>query len=172
MDNIVEQGTISPVSETDFETVYEIILDAAQAYCGVIPADRWHDPYMSKEELTGEIASGVVFFGFKISGDLLGVMGIQDKGEVTLIRHAYVRTRCHSLGIGGKLLDFLHKHSNKPFLVGTWADTVRAIHFYEKHGFQVIADTELKNALLHRFWSIPERQVETSVVLADTKFNQ
>ena len=172
MVNIVGQGTIRPISEADFEAVYEIINDAANAYCGVIPPDRWHDPYMPRDELCGEIASGVVFFGYEDRGNLLGVMGVQDKGEVTLIRHAYVRTQYHSLGIGGMLLDFLLKYSNNPFLIGTWADAIRAIQFYEKHGFHLITNIKLKNALLHRYWSIPERQVETSVVLADDKFKQ
>ncbi len=151
----------------DFETIYEIINDAAIAYKGVIPADRWHEPYMPREELRGQIDDGVIFYGYYINDQLTGVMGIQDKGEVNLIRHAYVRTTYRKQGIGGKMLKFLHSVSDKPMLIGTWADASWAISFYEKHGFRCVTDIEYKNSLLRRFWKIPARQVETSVVLAD-----
>jgi N-acetylglutamate synthase-like GNAT family acetyltransferase len=150
----------------DFETIYEIVNDAAIAYKGVIPADRWHEPYMPREELQYEIDAGVQFWGYEENGNLIGVMGIQDVQDVTLIRHAYVRTTQRRKGIGGKLLAHLLTLSERPILIGTWAAATWAIHFYEKHGFQLVTEEE-KNRLLKKYWSIPERQVETSVVLVE-----
>lgn len=155
----------------DFEAICEIINDAAQAYKGVIPDDRWHDPYMSRAELRKEIADGIVFWGLERDGELVGVMGIQDKGEVTLIRHAYVRTRMRSKGIGTELLKRLEAETDKPILLGTWAAAHWAVSFYEKNGYRMVGEEE-KNRLLRRFWSIPERQVETSVVLASSRWPQ
>ncbi len=162
-------GTVQPTSGQDFEEIFEIVNDAASAYKGVIPEDRWKEPYMPREELREQIADGVVFYGYTVNGYLLGIMGIQDKGEVILIRHAYVRTVCRSRGIGGKLLEHLHGLAGKPMLIGTWADASWAVRFYEKHGFRLVEDAERKNALLRKFWNIPARQVETSVVLTDTE---
>lgn len=155
----------------DFEAIYEIINDAAQAYKGVIPEDRWHDPYMSREELRKEIDDGIVFWGLEQDGELVGVMGIQDKGEVTLIRHAYVRTRMRSKGVGTELLKRLETETDKPILIGTWAAAHWAVSFYEKNGYRMVSEEE-KERLLRRFWSIPERQVETSVVLANSRWPQ
>lgn len=152
--------------DTELETIYTIINDAAIAYRGKIPADRWKEPYMSMEELVHEINEGVVFWGYEEDGELLGVMGIQDKGEVALIRHAYVRTSVRNRGIGGHLLTHICEMTSKPILIGTWAAATWAIRFYEKHGFQLVASSEEKDKLLQRYWSIPERQRETSVVLA------
>ncbi|MCL6479309.1 MAG: GNAT family N-acetyltransferase [Peptococcaceae bacterium] len=152
----------------DFDAVYSIINDAAEAYKGIIPADRWKEPYMSKEELQHEMDEGVVFWGYEADGELVGVMGIQHVLDVTLIRHAYVRTVKRNQGIGGKLLSFLRGETTRPVLIGTWADAVWAIHFYEKHGFQLVSPEE-KNRLLKKYWSVPERQIETSVVLAEQK---
>ena len=151
-------------SETDFNTIFEIINDAAHVYKGVIPEDCWNEPYMSSEELRNEIEDGVVFWGFENDGQLLGVMGIQDKGEITLIRHAYVLTQSQKLGIGSKLLQHLERMTEKPILIGTWATAAWAILFYEKNGYRLVSDEE-KNRLLRKYWSIPERQVITSVVL-------
>jgi N-acetylglutamate synthase-like GNAT family acetyltransferase len=151
---------------SDHNAVFEIINDAAQAYKGVIPPDRWHEPYMSLEELRGQIDDGVVFWGLERDGRLLGVMGIQDKGEVTLIRHAYVVTRAQKRGIGKKLLQHLQSMTEKPILIGTWANASWAVSFYQKNGYTRVSDKE-KNRLLRKYWSIPERQVETSVVLAN-----
>lgn len=162
-------GAIKPVPADDFESMYEIINDAAAAYKNVIPADRWHEPYMPREELRAEIADGVEFSGYYVDGELVGVMGIQDKGEVTLIRYAYVRTSSRRGGIGGKLLEHLCASGTKPILIGTWADAVWAVRFYEKHGFRPVADVTRKNKLLRRFWNIPDRQVETSVVLEEAR---
>lgn len=156
-------------TDSDFEAIFEIINDAAQAYKGVIPPDRWKDPYMSKEHLRKEIQTGVVFWGFEGTGELIGVMGIQEVKDVTLIRHAYVRTVRRNQGIGGKLISFLKTLTTLPTLVGTWAAAEWAIHFYENHGFRLVTWEE-KERLLRKYWSIPERQTETSVVLANTKW--
>jgi N-acetylglutamate synthase-like GNAT family acetyltransferase len=152
--------------EPDFNTIFEIINDAAQAYKGIIPEDRWSEPYMPFEELIGEIGDGVVFWGLEHDGQLLGVMGIQNKDDVTLIRHAYVRMGAQKMGIGTKLLQHLESMTEKPVLIGTWAASSWAISFYEKNGYTLVSEEE-KNRLLINYWSIPERQVETSVVLAN-----
>lgn len=159
---------ISSCTDADFEAIYSIINDAAQAYKGVIPDDRWHEPYMSREELRHEIESGVRFWGYKENGELLGVMGIQDVQDVTLIRHAYVRTASRSKGIGAKLLGELRRLTTRPILIGTWSTATWAIRFYERHGFREVS-VEEKNRLLKKYWTIPDRQVETSVVLAEIK---
>ncbi len=152
----------------EFEMIGEIINDGARAYRGVIPEDRWHEPYMSTEELAGQIDEGVVFWGSEDNGRLVGVMGIQDVQDVTLIRHAYVRTAFRNQGIGSSLLKHLCSLTSRPLLVGTWAAAFWAIAFYEKHGFRKVSTAE-KDRLLRKYWSIPERQVETSVVLADVR---
>jgi GNAT superfamily N-acetyltransferase len=162
---------IRECTESDSQLIFEIINDAAQAYKGVIPDDRWHDPYMSFEELRKEIESGVVFWGLEQDEQLLGVMGIQDKGEVTLIRHAYVRTQAQKLGIGTKLLQYLESLTKKPILIGTWAAASWAISFYEKNAYALVSEEE-KRCLLRKYWSIPQRQVETSVVLANQKWDR
>ncbi|MEA3194163.1 MAG: hypothetical protein QOD26_2496 [Betaproteobacteria bacterium] len=156
---------IRPCSSADLPQMFAIINDAAQAYKGVIPADRWHEPYMPLEELKGQIADGIVFSGCESQGKLVGVMGIQDKGEVTLIRHAYVRSSERRKGIGEKLLKHLEGTTAKPVLIGTWRDAAWAIRFYEKNGYRVQSRDETAR-LLRKYWSIPERQIETSVVLA------
>ena len=157
---------IRPCNTADFEAIYEIVNDAAVAYKGVIPADRWHEPYMPREELQHEIDDGVRFWGYEEEGKLAGVMGIQDVQDVTLIRHAYVRTTQRRKGIGGKLLSHLLTLTERPILIGTWAAATWAIRFYEEHGFRLVSEEE-KNRLLKEYWSIPERQVETSVVLVE-----
>lgn len=150
---------------SDIGRMFEIINSAAEAYRGIIPEDRWHEPYMPAEELEAEISAGVSFWGCERDGELLGVMGIQDKGGVALIRHAYVQPEEQRKGIGVKLLRHLESRTDKPVLIGTWADARWAIYFYEKNGYAVVSNDE-KNRLLRKYWSIPERQVETSVVLA------
>ncbi len=151
--------------KNDFNTIYEIINDASIAYKGIIPEDRWKEPYMSKNELETQINEGVQFWNYEVNNEILGVMGIQFKNDVTLIRHAYVRTSSRQKGIGGKLLNHLVKRAKNPVLIGTWKDATWAIRFYEKHGFRLLSDEE-KNKLLKIYWTIPERQVETSIVLA------
>ena len=159
---------IRPCEERDIEIIYEIINDAAEAYRGIIPADRWKEPYMSKDELRHEIDEGVKFWGYIENGELLGVMGMQDIEDVTLMRHAYVRTARRRQGIGGRLLSVLRKKTSRPILIGTWAAAVWAVRFYEAHGFCLVSPEE-KDRLLKRYWSIPERQIETSVVLAERR---
>jgi len=151
--------------DEDRDAILEIVNAAAEAYRGVIPADRWHDPYMPASELAGEIEAGVEFWGYEESGALTGVMGIQPLEDVDLIRHAYVRPGRQRGGVGGRLLDHLMERATKPVLVGTWAAAEWAIAFYRRHGFVQVSPEE-KNRLLRTYWSIPERQVETSVVLA------
>lgn len=160
---------IRPCDPADFDTIWTIINDGARAYSGVIPADCLKDPYMSKSELQHEIDDGVVFWGYEEAGELTGVMGIQDVRDVTLIRHSYVRTSAQGHGIGGKLLTHLRKLAKHPLLIGTWADAVWAIRFYERHGFELISPQE-KERILPKYWTIPERQVETSVVLASPEW--
>jgi len=149
----------------DLAAIYAIVNDAAQAYRGRIPADCWHDPYMPEDELKREIAASVVFWGWEEDGGLLGVMGSQDVGDVALIRHAYVATAAQGQGLGGRLLESLLANTSRPVLVGTWAAATWAIRFYEKHGFTLVSPGE-KERLLRKYWTIPDRQIETSVVLA------
>jgi len=157
---------IRQCSPDDFDVIYEIINDAAAAYKGIIPADRWHEPYMSKEELKGQMEDGVFFWAYTDGNSISGVMGIQLKTDVTLIRHAYVRTAARNKGIGKKLLQHLCAFSESPVLIGTWADATWAVEFYRKNGFHLVSREE-KEKLLRKYWSIPERQIETSVVLAN-----
>ena len=150
--------------DSDLPDVCAIINDAASAYQGVIPADCWHEPYMALEELKEEIHRGVAFWGYEEEHQLVGVMGMQRVKDVILIRHAYVKTRRRSHGIGGKLLAHLLELADGKILVGTWKAAGWAIRFYEQHGFQLVGEAE-KNRLLATYWQIPERQIETSVVL-------
>jgi N-acetylglutamate synthase-like GNAT family acetyltransferase len=151
----------------DVKLIWQIINDGAQAYKGIIPADRWTEPYMSMEKLRHEIDDGVVFWGFEDGGTLVGVMGLQKVQDVTLIRHAYVRTSNQKRGIGAELLSHLREMADGPVLIGTWADASWAIRFYERYGFEKVGPEE-KVRLLKRYWTVPERQIETSVVLADS----
>lgn len=153
----------------DFEKINAIINDAAEAYKGVIPEDRYQEPYMSKEELQHEMDQGVAFWGYEIDGNLVGVMGIQHIKDVTLIRHAYIQTAKRRQGIGSQMLFHLRQQTIRPILIGTWADAVWAIKFYQKHGFHLVSP-EQKNKLLKKYWSIPDRQVETSVVLIEQTY--
>jgi len=155
--------------DSEIETIYEIINDAATAYRNVIPADRWKEPYMEMEELKEQIKDGVVFYCFEERNEVIGVMGIQDKQDVNLIRHAYVRTLKRKGGIGTQLLDYLLLKSDKPVLIGTWADAIWAIDFYKKNGFRIVGEEE-KKSLLKKYWNVPDRQIETSVVLVDKKY--
>ncbi len=151
---------------SDFDAILKVINDAAQSYQGVIPDDRWKEPYMSAGELKEEIEAGVRFFGWAEGGYLLGVAGIQALKDTTLIRHAYVLPGSQSKGIGKRLLEYLVGLTEIPeILVGTWADATWAIRFYEKHGFKLVSSRE-KDKLLQTYWNIPERQIETSVVLS------
>lgn len=158
--------SIRPCTDVDLDAMVSVVNTAATAYAGVIPADRYHEPYLPLGELCGEIDAGVRFWGsFDDAGAvLLGVMGVQDVDDVMLIRHAYVRPERQREGVGGRLLAHLLGLVDGPVLVGTWADARWAVAFYERHGFTQVTPAE-KDRLLRRYWRIPERQVETSVVL-------
>jgi len=156
---------IRRLSSADFDSILNVVNDAAEAYKGAIPEDRWEEPYMPAEELRREIESGVEFYGWIENNALVAVMGIQPVNEVTLIRHAYVVPSRQRRGIGKKLLNHLIKIAQtSQILVGTWEAAHWAISFYEKHGFRLVPKEE-KNKLLKKYWNITERQIETSVVL-------
>ena len=155
---------IRPCTASDVPDIFAIVQDAAQAYQGVIPPDRWHEPYMPLEELREEISRGVEFWGYEEDGRLVGVMGMQPLKDVTLIRHAYVKTAMRNHGVGGQLLDHLLERIEGKILVGTWQAAGWAVRFYQKHGFQLVSPEE-KNRWLGTYWQIPRRQIETSVVL-------
>ena len=162
---------IRPAGRGDVAVIHEIINDAAQAYKGVIPADRWHEPYMPMAELESEIAKGVRFYCGWQDERIVGVMGIQDVKDVTLIRHAYVRSAVRRHGIGRALLEHLNRLTTRPVLIGTWRAATWAIRFYEKHGFQLVSEAE-KSRVLPMYWTIPARQIEESVVLVDARWRQ
>jgi GNAT superfamily N-acetyltransferase len=164
-------STIRACREDDRAVVLAIINAAAEAYRGVIPADRWHDPYMPGAELESEIAAGVAFWGYDDNGTLVGVMGVQPVRDVDLIRHAYVLPGSQRYGVGGALLRHLRRLNTRRMLVGTWAAADWAIRFYQRHGFELVSP-ERKLELLKSYWTIPDRQIETSVVLADPPFDQ
>lgn len=162
----VQLHMIRRCNDSDFLKIWAIINEAAQAYKGIIPADCWAEPYMSVEKLRHEIADGVVFWGWEEDGELTGVMGIQQVQDVTLIRHAYVLGSRQRSGVGGRLLAHFLAAARSPVLIGAWADAYWAIRFYEKNGFEVVTPLE-KERLLRKYWNVPERQIETSVVLGD-----
>ena len=143
--------------------------EAAEAYRNAIPVDCWHEPYMPMQQLDSEIAAGVRFWGYESEGELIGVMGIQKVLDVDLIRHAYVVSNQQGRGVGSALIKHIQNLATRPMLVGTWADARWAIRFYERHGFRLVTPAE-KEVLLRRYWSIPDRQIETSVVLASDSF--
>lgn len=154
---------------SDRGAMLAIVNAAAQAYRGVIPADRWHEPYMPARELKEEIAHGVVFRVEEEDGRLQGMMGIQDKGDVALVRHAYVAPAMQKKGVGTRLLRHVESLAGKPVLIGTWAAATWAVDFYRRNGYTLVSD-EQKDLLLRKYWTIPDRQIETSVVLADGRW--
>ncbi len=162
---------IRRLDEADFEVILTVVNDAAEAFRGVIPADCFHDPYMPADELAAEIAANVEFWGLEAAGEVVGVMGLQSLAEVALIRHAYVLTSKRRRGIGARLLAHLQAVTDEPLLIGTWAAATWAVDFYLKHGFELVPDDQVA-PLLKRYWSVPERQIETSVVLAETGWLQ
>ena len=157
---------IRACNDGDIPQMVDVINDAAQKYRGAIAADRWKEPYMPEAELREEIAAGVKFWAWLDGARVVSVMGLQDRGDVALIRHAYTRTAAQGSGAGSALMAHLKTLSRKPMLVGTWKAAVWAVRFYEKRGFRLVEDEE-KKRLLRRYWTIPERQVEESVVLSD-----
>ncbi len=162
---------IRPCRDDERTAILEIVNSAAEAYRGVIPADRWREPYMPSHELDSEIAAGVVFWGYEAGGALLGIMGVQPVRDVDLIRHAYVSPGSQRRGVGAALLEHLSRSTTRRMLVGTWAAAEWAIRFYRHHGFELVSP-ECKTALLKTYWSIPDRQIETSVVLANPPLDE
>jgi GNAT superfamily N-acetyltransferase len=159
-------ATIRLCRDDERDEILAIVNAAAEAYRGVIPADRWHEPYMPAEELDAEIGAGVVFWVYEDDGALTGVMGIQPVEDVDLIRHAYVAPDSQRGGVGGALIRHIAATTERPMLVGTWAAAEWAIRFYERNGFELLP-RERGAELLRTYWNIPERQIETSVVLAE-----
>ncbi len=157
---------ITRCTESELPLVNEIINESARAYQGVIPADRWHEPYMPMDEMRAEISRGVGFYGYHLDGALVGVMGIQEVKDVTLIRHAYVLTRWRSQGIGRQMLDHMKRHTTRPILIGAWKAANSAVEFYQKNGFRLVDDEE-KDRLLKIYWTVSERQIQESVVLTN-----
>lgn len=156
---------IRPCTEADVPDILRIINIAAFAYRGVIPADRWHEPYLPLDELRAEMAAGVCFSGYVPEGALVGVMGIQQVRNVRLIRHAYVLPEWQGHGVGSKLIEHLRGPCDRPILIGTWAAASWAIRFYERHGFERVPKEAIA-PLLEAYWNVPARQIDTSVVLA------
>ena len=163
--------SIRPCREDERGAILEIVNAAAEAYRGVIPDDCWHEPYMSARELDAEIAAGVRFWAYELDAAALGVMGVQPKADVDLIRHAYVRPGSQRSGIGGALLRHLQGMAGRRVLVGTWAAADWAIDFYCRHGFELVT-AQRKDELLRTYWDIPDRQIDTSVVLASPPFGR
>ena len=159
---------IRALTDADLAEALAIVNAAAEAYRGIIPPDRWKEPYMPADELAAEIAAGIAFSGWD-DGALQGVMGVQPVDDVILIRHAYVRPERQGRGIGTALLDALCRDADRPILIGTWAAATWAIGFYQARGFALVGEDE-KARLLRRYWTVPERQIETSVVLADKRW--
>jgi len=155
----------------DYATVLAIINAAAEAYRGVIPDDRWHEPYMPLDDLLSDIAAGVAFWGYEVDGALGGVMGFQSVHDVDLIRHAYVLPGNQRCGIGGALLGHLRRLTRRRILVGTWAAADWAIRFYRRHEFALVSPAS-KSTLLKTYWTVPDRQIETSVVLANPPLDE
>jgi GNAT superfamily N-acetyltransferase len=153
----------------DFEAIRAVVNDAAVAYRGIIATDRWKDPYMPAAELREEMEQGVAFRGAFDAGALVGVMGLQHVADVALVRHAYTLTARQGTGVGTALLADVRSRTARPMLVGTWSAATWAVRFYERHGFRLVGAPD-KDALLRRYWTIPERQIEESVVLADARW--
>jgi GNAT superfamily N-acetyltransferase len=164
-------SNVRPCGDDDGTAILAIINAAAEAYRGVIPVDRWHEPYMSRDELDSEIAAGVTFWGVENDGALAGVMGFQSVRDVDLIRHDYVLPGSQRRGVGGALLRLLRRRSTRRMLVGTWDAAEWAILFYRRHGFELVPPAR-KTVLLKTYWSIPERQIETSVVLVNPPYDE
>jgi GNAT superfamily N-acetyltransferase len=163
-------GHVRRCRDQERTVILEIVNAAADAYRGVIPADRWHEPYMAARELDREIEAGVEFWGYEADGALIGIMGIQRVGDVDLIRHAYVLPASQRQGAGGALLEHLQGLTDRRMLVGTWAAADWAIRFYQTHGFTPVSRART-TALLKAHWTIPDRQIETSVVLVNSPFD-
>jgi GNAT superfamily N-acetyltransferase len=157
---------IEVLSVKDVSIICEVINKAASAYWGIIPEDCYHEPYMPEQELLRELQR-IIFFGWREKDRIVGVIGFQKVADVTLVRHAYVLPEYQKKGIGTNLLNHVKQITKtKRLLVGTWEDAVWAIQFYQKHDFKLMPD---KATLLRKYWDIPQRQIETSVVLGIEK---
>jgi len=155
-------GSVRDCTVSDLDQMYRIVNSAAKAYEGVIPADRYREPYMPVEELRREMKR-MTFFGWEEGEGLVGVMGLEAVKGVSLVRHAYVLPASQKRGIGARLLQHAKEvFAGERLLVGTWADAYWAVDFYKKHGFRLCPD---KDSLLKKYWNVPARQIETSVVL-------
>jgi GNAT superfamily N-acetyltransferase len=159
---------IRQCTPADVSRICEVVNEAAVAYRGVIASDRWKEPYMPLSELQHEIESGVSFWGAHDGDALVGVMGLQHVDDVSLIRHAYTRTNRQGQGIGKSLLNYVTRQTERPLLIGTWAAATWAIGFYQSQGFRILGRE--KDDVLRRYWTIPERQIEESVVLANDRW--
>lgn len=166
---MVDRAVIRPCPPADIDTIHEIINDAAGAYKHVIPPDCWREPYMSRQELLREIAQGVTFWAVAEGEHLVAVMGLQPVHDVALIRHAYTRSAFQRRGHGAALLAHFRERTDRPMLVGTWSTATWAVRFYEKHGFHLVPPAD-KDRLLRRYWTVSPRQIEESVVLADSRW--
>ena len=164
-ENGASTGMVRPCTAADQLDALQVINVAAQAYRGVIPADRWREPYMPADELASEIADGVTFSGCEVDGLLVGVMGVQRRWNVDLIRHAYVLPAWQRHGVGSRLLAHLRRAQGGLVLVGTWRAAAWAIVFYERHGFARVPE-DVIIPLLRTYWSVPEQQIATSLVLS------
>jgi len=160
---------IRPCEPAELDDICALVNDAAAAYRGVIAGDCWKEPYMSADELRRDIADAVKFWGSYVDGRLVAVMGLQPVGDVALVRHAYTRTANQGAGLGAALLTRLRQETDRPLLVGTWKAATWAIRFYEARGFRLVTAPQ-KDALLRRYWSVPARQMDESVVLADARW--
>ena len=156
---------ITEYTKSDISNILAVINDAALKYKGIIPDNCWHEPYMTERKLVNEFTNGVRMFGYKKNNILVGVMGIQKLKNITLIRHAYTLTSYQGTGIGKSLLQYLLEiNQNSCLLVGAWKDAAWAIKFYKKFGF-VLHTKEKTKQLLKKYWRIPSKQIENSVVL-------
>ena len=166
---MVDRAVIRPCQPADIDTIHEVINDSARAYQNVIPPDCWHEPYLSRQELQHEIARGVTFWAVAEGERLVAVMGRQRVHDVALIRHTYTRSACQQRGHGTALLAHFRERTDRPMLVGTWSAATWAVRFYEKHGFHLVSPAD-KDRLLRRYWTVSPRQIEESVVLADSRW--
>ena len=156
---------ISEYTKSDISKILHVINDASLRYQGIIPNDCWHQPYMSEQELIDEFSDGVRMFGYNQDNKLIGVIGFQEKKDVTLIRHAYTLTSYQGKGTGSALLEYLlKKNKNSRLLVGTWRNSTWAIRFYKKFGF-ILHSKKQTTLLLKKYWQISSKQIQNSVVL-------
>lgn len=166
-----QEGVVRRCGDDELEAVLSIVNAAAVAYRGVIPDDCWHEPYMTPNGLGRDILEGLEIWGYERGGELIGVMGIQPMADVDLIRHAYVRPTVQRKGVGAALIQHVRRLTDRRILVGTWAAAGWAVAFYQRHGFEPVR-SPLAERLMRKYWSVPSRQMEVSVVLANPPYEQ